>query len=108
MTLHPSSRSRVRAWKGHILVGVGRPKQDESRAAWLQRLSQQLGTTYPALAGVRLRRGWGGPIDATPDGAALIGRDRSRPFLYAAGFSGQGLCQAPAAGELIRDLYFGK
>ncbi|MEV6947467.1 FAD-dependent oxidoreductase [Streptomyces sp. NPDC051172] len=105
MTMHPS-RLRIRPWKDRILVGMGRPRQDESREAWLQRLSQQLGTTYPALAGVRLHRGWGGSLDASSSGAALIGRDTSRPFLYAAGFSGQGLCQAPAAGELVRDLYF--
>ncbi|WP_411146074.1 NAD(P)/FAD-dependent oxidoreductase [Streptomyces sp. x-80] len=107
MTLHPT-RLRIRAWKDRILVGMGRPRQDESREDWLQRLSQQLGTTYPALAGIRLRRGWSGSFDSSKDGAALIGRDPDRPFFYAAGFSGTGLCQAPAAGELLRDLYLGK
>ncbi|MFE0105481.1 NAD(P)/FAD-dependent oxidoreductase [Streptomyces sp. NPDC059009] len=107
MTLHPSSL-RIRAWKDRVLVGMGRPQEGESRDAWLQRLARQLGTTYPALDGIRLRRGWGGALDASPDGLPLIGRDSSRPFLHAAGFSGQGLCQAPAAGELVRDLYLGK
>ncbi|MEW2153979.1 FAD-binding oxidoreductase [Streptomyces sp. NPDC007189] len=107
MTLHPSSL-RIRAWKDRVLVGMGRPGPHESREAWLHRLARQLGTTYPALAGTRLHRGWGGFLDATPGGAALIGRDPSRPFLYAAGFSGQGLCQAPAAGEIVRDLFLGK
>ncbi|MFH8585156.1 NAD(P)/FAD-dependent oxidoreductase [Streptomyces celluloflavus] len=107
MTLHPT-RMRIRAWKDRILVGMGRPRQDESREAWLQRLARQLGTTYPALEGIRLRRGWTGSFDSSKDGTALIGRDPSRPFFYATGFSGTGLCQAPAAGELLRDLYLGK
>ncbi|MFJ3903719.1 NAD(P)/FAD-dependent oxidoreductase [Streptomyces sp. NPDC090025] len=107
MTLHPS-KLRIRAWHDRVLVGMGRPGPDESREDWLQRVSRQLGTVYPALAGTRLHRGWGGSIDLGPDGTALIGRDPARPFLYAAGFSGQGVCQAPAAGELVRDLYLGK
>ncbi|MEU8890317.1 FAD-binding oxidoreductase [Streptomyces sp. NPDC048442] len=107
MTLHPSSL-RIRTWKDRLLVGMGRPGPDESRKEWLRRLSDQLGTTYPALAGIRVHRGWSGSLDASPDGAAFIGRDPARPFVYAAGFSGQGLCQAPAAGEIVRDLLAGK
>ncbi|MBF6333032.1 NAD(P)/FAD-dependent oxidoreductase [Nocardia transvalensis] len=107
MTLHPSGL-RIRSWGERILVGMGRPGPDESREAWLHRVSHQLGTTFPALAGNRLERGWGGDLDVSPDGMAFIGRDPSRPFLYAAGFSGQGICQAPAAGEIVRDLVLGK
>ncbi|MFF5131629.1 NAD(P)/FAD-dependent oxidoreductase [Streptomyces syringium] len=107
MTMHPSSL-RIRSWGDRILVGMGRPAPDETRQAWLQRVSHRLGTTYPALAGNSLEHGWSGDLDVSPDGMAFIGRDRSRPFLYAAGFSGQGLCQAPAAGEIIRDLVLGK
>ncbi|MFF4284663.1 NAD(P)/FAD-dependent oxidoreductase [Streptomyces sp. NPDC001633] len=107
MTMHPSSL-RIRSWGDRILVGMGRPAPDETRQAWLQRVSQHLGTTFPALAGNDLESGWSGDLDVSPDGMAFIGRDRSRPFLYAAGFSGQGLCQAPAAGEIIRDLVLDK
>jgi sarcosine oxidase subunit beta len=105
MTLHAASSLRIRAWKDRILIGMGRPEQGEDRGAWLKRLSRQLATTYPALDGIRLHRGWSGAFDASPNNTAFIGRSHlSRPFLYAAGFSGQGLCQAPAAGELVRDL----
>ncbi|MEV7399670.1 FAD-binding oxidoreductase [Streptomyces sp. NPDC091267] len=107
MTLHPSGL-RIRSWGDRILVGMGRPGPDEARGAWLRRVSQQLGTTFPELAGNPLDHGWSGDLDVSPDGMAFIGRDPSRPFLYAAGFSGQGLCQAPAAGELVRDLVLGK
>lgn len=107
MTMHPSSL-RIRSWGDRILIGMGRPAPDETRQAWLQRVSHHLGTTCPALAGNGIDSGWTGDLDVSPDGMAFIGRDRSRPFLYAAGFSGQGLCQAPAAGEIIRNLVLGK
>ncbi|MCR8573694.1 NAD(P)/FAD-dependent oxidoreductase [Streptomyces sp. Isolate_219] len=107
MTMHPSSL-RIRSWGDRILVGMGRPAPDETRQAWLQRVSHHLGTTFPALAGNGLETGWSGDLDVSPDGMAFIGRDPSRPFLYAAGFSGQGLCQAPAAGEIVRDLVLDK
>ncbi|MEU1407284.1 FAD-dependent oxidoreductase [Streptomyces sp. NPDC005728] len=108
MTLHAASGLRIRSWKDRILIGMGRPRADESRQAWLQRLSQQLSTTYPALDGIRVHRGWSGSFDGSPNGTAFIGRHPARPFVYAAGFSGQGLCQAPSAGETVRDLVTGK
>ncbi|MFF4318714.1 NAD(P)/FAD-dependent oxidoreductase [Streptomyces sp. NPDC001568] len=107
MTMHPSSL-RIRSWGDRVLVGMGRPAPDETREAWLQRVSRHLGTTFPALAGSPIESGWSGNLDVSPDGMAFIGRDRSRRFFYAAGFSGQGLCQAPAAGEIIRDLVLDK
>lgn len=107
MTLHPSSL-RIRTWGDRILIGMGRPAPSESRQAWLQRVSEQVGVTFPALAGHPVEHGWYGDLDVSPDGMACIGRDPARPFLYAAGFSGQGLCQAPAAAEIVRDLLFGK
>lgn len=107
MTIHPSSL-RIRSWGDRILVGMGRPAADETRQDWLRRVSHHLGTTFPSLAGGSIEAGWSGNLDVSPDGMAFIGRAPSRRFLYAAGFSGQGLCQAPAAGEIIRDLVLDK
>ncbi|WP_395366518.1 NAD(P)/FAD-dependent oxidoreductase [Streptomyces sp. YH02] len=107
MTMHPSSL-RIRSWGDRILVGMGRPAPDETRQDWLRRVSHHLGTTFPKLAGHRLDSGWSGDLDVSPDGMAFIGREHSRRFFYAAGFSGQGLCQAPAAGEIVRDLVLEK
>ncbi|WP_040812744.1 NAD(P)/FAD-dependent oxidoreductase [Nocardia concava] len=106
MTLHPSSL-RIRSWGDRILIGMGRPGPDETREAWRERVSRQLAATYPALAGQRIDHGWSGDLDVSPDGVPFIGRDPQRPFVYAAGFSGQGLCQAPAAGAIVRDLILG-
>jgi sarcosine oxidase subunit beta len=107
MTLHPSGL-RIRSWGDRILVGMGRPDPGESREVWRRRVSARLGATYSDLAGRRLEHGWSGDLDVSPDRVAFIGGDPARGFLYAAGFSGQGLCQAPAAGEIIRDLVLGK
>ncbi|WP_369226809.1 FAD-dependent oxidoreductase [Streptomyces sp. R39] len=58
-----------------------------------------------------LRRtgGWAGPYENTPDHHALIGEAASvSRFVYATGFRGHGFLQAPAAGEVIRDLHRGR
>ena len=50
--------------------------------------------------------GWAGLYEVTPDHNALIGRSGALPnFLYATGFSGHGFLQAPAVGEIVRDLH---
>jgi sarcosine oxidase subunit beta len=65
--------------------------------------------------------GWWGDYEMTPDHNALIGEHAVRAstrdpgeataspgrFLYATGFSGHGFQQAPAVGEIVRDLYLG-
>ncbi|WP_329382815.1 FAD-binding oxidoreductase [Streptomyces sp. NBC_01351] len=104
MTMHAASGLRIRSWKDRILLAMGAPKAGETREAWLGRISGHLGTLFPALDGIGLHRAWTGDFDASPTNTAFIGEDPTRRFLYAAGFTGAGLCQAPAAGEQLRDL----
>jgi sarcosine oxidase subunit beta len=60
------------------------------------------------LVDLPIERGWAGLYEMTPDCNALIGQSHAVSRLpYAAGFSGHGFLQAPAAGEVIRDLYLG-
>jgi sarcosine oxidase, subunit beta len=60
------------------------------------------------LANLPVTHGWAGLYEMTPDANALLGESRSvGRFLYATGFSGHGFCQAPATGEVIRDLVRG-
>jgi sarcosine oxidase subunit beta len=75
---------------------------------WLPELRAATARCAPDLAGLRLERGWAGLYEMTPDCNGLIGEaiGVSR-FLYAAGFSGHGFLQAPAVGEIVRDLYLG-
>ncbi|MER7511439.1 FAD-dependent oxidoreductase [Streptomyces lavendulae] len=104
MTMHATSGLRIRSWKDRILLAMGMPGAGETREAWLGRISGHLGTLFPALDGIGLHRAWSGDFDASPDNTAFIGEHPNRRFLYAAGFTGAGLCQAPAAGEKLRDL----
>jgi sarcosine oxidase subunit beta len=76
---------------------------------WLPSLRRLAGRCAPALGALELERGWAGLYELTPDASALIGESSSvRRFLYATGFSGHGFCQAPATGEVIRDLVCGE
>lgn len=78
--------------------------------AWLPLLRGALGACAPELVDVPVARGWAGLYEMTPDHNALIGEASGVPgrVLYAAGFSGHGFLQAPAVGEVVRDLYAGR
>jgi sarcosine oxidase subunit beta len=53
--------------------------------------------------------GWKGYYEVTPDHNALLGEVSGvSRFLYATGFSGHGFLQAPAVGEILRDLVQGE
>jgi sarcosine oxidase subunit beta len=60
----------------------------------------------PITSELGIGKGWAGLYDTSPDNNAIIGEARfpSR-VLYATGFSGHGVMQAPAVGEIIRDIY---
>ncbi|SDK29685.1 NAD(P)/FAD-dependent oxidoreductase [Nonomuraea jiangxiensis] len=104
VTLHAASGLLVRLRGDRLLIGMGYPGPD--REAWRREVAVRLAATYPSLAGVALHTAVTGLRDASPDKTAFIGHHPGPPaFLYATGFSGHGLCNAPAAGELVRDLY---
>jgi sarcosine oxidase subunit beta len=73
--------------------------------AWLERVTAVAERRLPRLLDLGIAGGWKGYYEITPDHNALIGEaaDVSR-FLYATGFSGHGFLQAPAVGEVVRDL----
>ncbi|HMJ97311.1 MAG TPA: FAD-binding oxidoreductase [Thermoleophilaceae bacterium] len=80
--------------------------QDE----WLERAVPVLRRRAPLLLDAPIAGGWWGDYEMTPDHNALIGEAPAAPgrFLYATGFSGHGFQQAPAIGEIVRDLYLGR
>lgn len=98
---------------GGLLLGMSDPEQEPGfhltySPDWLPRLGEAIGTRAPGLLDVGLLDGWAGLYEVTPDHNALIGRSEDVPnFLYATGFSGHGFLQAPAVGEVIRDLHLG-
>lgn len=97
-----------------VLLGMSDPEQAPGFARdytedWLPTLRRSAARCAPSLADVPVTHGWAGLYEMTPDANALIGEspDVGR-LLYATGFSGHGFCQAPAAGEVIRDLVLGE
>lgn len=94
-----------------LLLGMSDPEQQpgfhlDYSEDWLPRLGDAIEGRAPRLLNVGLTPGWAGLYEVTPDHNALIGRaGEPSNFLYATGFSGHGFLQAPAVGEVVRDLY---
>ncbi|MEU8874609.1 FAD-binding oxidoreductase [Streptomyces javensis] len=97
-----------------LLFGLADPDQEDGfdttwTPEWLELFRTVARRRAPALAGMATAGGWAGLYEVTPDHNALIGRSTELPnFLYAAGFSGHGFLQAPAVGEVVRDLCLGR
>ncbi len=97
-----------------LLFGLADPGQEDGfdttwTPQWLELFRAAARRRAPALAGLRTVGGWAGLYEVTPDHNALIGRSARLPnFLYATGFSGHGFLQAPAVGEVVRDLCLGR
>ena len=73
---------------------------------WLPDLAEAMDRRCPSLADVGIAARWAGLYEVTPDHNGLVGESREvSRFLYATGFSGHGFLQAPAVGEVVRDLY---
>ncbi len=73
---------------------------------WLEEFREAATVCAPALSKTEVTRGWVGLYENTPDRNAVIGQARHMAgFFYATGFSGHGLVQAPAVGELMADLF---
>jgi sarcosine oxidase, subunit beta len=97
-----------------LLMGMSDPDQEpgfhlDYSDDWLPRLGDAMSIRAPQLLDVGLQNGWAGLYEVTPDHNALIGRSSNTGnVLYATGFSGHGFLQAPAVGEVVRDLHLGR
>ncbi|MFJ9416561.1 NAD(P)/FAD-dependent oxidoreductase [Streptomyces sp. NPDC101227] len=97
-----------------LLLGLSDPGQQPGfgrrfTREWLRPFRTAAARRAPELADLPVTGGWAGLYEMTPDHNALIG-EAAQPgrFLYATGFSGHGFLQAPAVGEIIRDLCLGR
>lgn len=94
-----------------LLFGLADPGQPDGfdttwTPEWLGLFRDVVRHRAPALAAMPVADGWAGLYEVTPDHNALIGRSGEvSNFLYATGFSGHGFLQAPAVGEIVRDLH---
>ena len=97
-----------------LLLGMSDPDEPAGfdltlTDAWLPRLTEAMAARAPAVLDMGIASGWAGLYEVTPDHNGLIGEDAGvSRFLYATGFSGHGFLQAPAVGEVIRDLVLGE
>ena len=93
-----------------LLFGTG--DVCESQDEWLEQAAPVLARRAPLLLEAPIAGGWSGLYEMTSDHNALIGEapppGGAGRFLYACGFSGHGFQQAPAVGEIVRDLYLGR
>jgi sarcosine oxidase subunit beta len=93
-----------------LLMGMSDPHEQpgfslETTDDWIPGLIEIAARRAPRIAEVGIRGGWAGLYEMTPDHNALIGEAPGvARFLYATGFSGHGFLQAPAVGEILRDL----
>jgi sarcosine oxidase, subunit beta len=72
---------------------------------FLEKVFAQAARRAPALAGAGLKAAWSGLYEVTPDHQAILGPiPELEGFWCAAGFSGHGFMQAPAAALLLTQL----
>jgi sarcosine oxidase subunit beta len=76
---------------------------------WLERVTEVAARRAPDFLEMGIAHGWKGYYEVTPDHNGLVGEaEHPSRFLYATGFSGHGFMQAPAVGEIVRDLVLGR
>ena len=75
---------------------------------WLERVSEVAARRAPAFLDMGIAHRWRGYYEVTPDHNGLVGEARVERLFYATGFSGHGFMQAPAVGEIVRDLVLGR
>jgi len=72
---------------------------------FLEKMFEQAARRAPALAGAGIKTAWAGLYESTPDHQAILGPvPELEGFWVAAGFSGHGFMQAPAAALLVAQL----
>jgi sarcosine oxidase, subunit beta len=93
-----------------LLIGMSSPYEKpgftlERSDDWIPELMGVVRRRAPRIAEVGIRGGWAGLYEMTPDHNAVIGEAKDvQRFIYATGFSGHGFLQAPAVGEILRDI----
>ena len=99
---------------GGVLLGMADPHDgpsfdDSVNWDFLPTVVEHALARLPVLERATVKTGWAGFYEDTPDRHPILGPiDEVPGFISAAGFSGHGLMQAPAAGEVIAQLVCGE
>jgi sarcosine oxidase subunit beta len=74
-------------------------------SSFLDKVFEEAARRAPALVDAGMKTAWAGLYETTPDQQAILGPSSEvEGFWCAAGFSGHGFMQAPAAGLLLTQL----
>src|ERR1035437_3236911 len=77
----------------------------DTNSEFLEKMFEQAARRAPALAGAGIKTAWAGLYETTPDHQAILGAvPELEGFWCAAGFSGHGFMQAPAAALLLSQV----
>ncbi len=73
----------------------------------IDRAERGLRRLLPALAGARIERAWGGPIDVSSDHLPFFGTVDGARIHYGAGYSGNGVGPSWLGGQILASLVLG-
>ena len=104
--LTPDNRMLMGGGPGFVPFG-GRMDHDAHPAAW-QHLEEFIGTTFPALRGIRIDYRWGGGFSVTANSTPQIGTMHDGAAVYSVGCTGHGVAMTHMNGQIIRDLVLGR
>ena len=94
---------------GGLLIGKADPDEPASfnenvDYGFLERVAELAMGRVPALENARIRTGWGGLYEVTPDHHPVLGAAGEPGWWVACGFSGHGVMHAPATGMVMAEL----
>jgi glycine/D-amino acid oxidase-like deaminating enzyme len=95
-----------------LLLGMSdrsEPSSYDTTVSWefLERLTVAAARRLPAIEQARIKTGWAGLYEISPDNQAIVGPSELAGFWLCCGFSGHGFMQAPAMGLLLSQMITG-
>ncbi len=109
MTIDFTTGVYLHSESGGLLIGKADKDEpsgfnENADYGFLEKVAELAMGRVPALENARIRTGWGGLYEVTPDNHPLIGAAGEPGWWLACGFSGHGVMHAPATGMLMAEL----
>lgn len=109
MTIDYTTGVYMHSESGGLLIGKADKEEppgfnENADYGFLEKVAELAMDRVPALENARIRTGWGGLYEVTPDNHPLIGAAGEPGWWLACGFSGHGVMHAPATGMLVAEL----